>query len=153
MTMYPTSIMLIAKPNLGDANADGIVDSADLSALEYGQTHGLSGWNNGDFNQDGLVNQDDVDSFEMGLVQYDARIILCQATTTATGRLMPPTTSHGAKGLGTIYVAVDYDLWRLNFGKTISSTAAVAIAAVPEPAALVLLILAIAALCPRRWSI
>ena len=44
------------------------------------------------------------------------------------------------KGLGTTYTQADYDVWRAHFGQTAGSgSGASAIAAVPEPTTLVLL--------------
>ncbi len=150
LSMFATSIMLIEKPILGDANADGIVDSADLSAFQYGHTHALSGWNNGDFNQDGVVNQNDLNLFEMGLVQYDAEHHLVPGDYNGNGATDAADYAVWRKGLGINYGPVDYDLWRMNFGQTGGSGAgATANAAVPEPATLVLLIIAAVGWFPR----
>ncbi len=58
------------------------------------------------------------------------------------------------KGLGTTYTQNDYDVWRANFGQTApgagSGSGAIANAAVPEPATLILLMFAIAGSCLRR---
>ena len=61
------------------------------------------------------------------------------------------------KGLGTIYTQADYDVWRANFGQTIGSGAALPSAeplsiAVPEPATLTLLIMAMVVHYARRRS-
>jgi hypothetical protein len=61
------------------------------------------------------------------------------------------------KGLGTTYTQADYDAWRANFGQTVGSGMALAAAeplpiAVPEPAALTLLVMAIVVYCARRRS-
>ncbi len=54
-------------------------------------------------------------------------------------------------GLGTIYTQNDYNVWRAHFGRTAGSgSGANAIAAVPEPATLVLLMFAAAGWCLRR---
>ena len=62
-------------------------------------------------------------------------------------------------GLGTTYTQADYDVWRANFGQTIGSGAAVPDAsaeplsiAVPEPATLTLLIMAMVVHYARRRS-
>ncbi|HEY1684797.1 MAG TPA: dockerin type I repeat-containing protein, partial [Tepidisphaeraceae bacterium] len=47
---------------LGDANLDGSVDSADLSAISATGTN----WSTGDFNYDGKVDQDDYALFMLG---------------------------------------------------------------------------------------
>ncbi|HWB54289.1 MAG TPA: dockerin type I domain-containing protein, partial [Tepidisphaeraceae bacterium] len=52
---------------LGDANGDGVVNASDATIIAYGQSHGLSGWNNGDFNGDGVVNSDDWSLFQLGV--------------------------------------------------------------------------------------
>lgn len=55
------------------------------------------------------------------------------------------------KGFGTIYTQAEYDLWRAHFGETAASLAAGATAgAVPEPANLVLLFVALSAGALRR---
>ena len=46
----------------GDANGDGVVNFADLTAI----TAGGSTWQTGDFNYDGVVNSDDYSLFEYG---------------------------------------------------------------------------------------
>jgi hypothetical protein len=61
------------------------------------------------------------------------------------------------KGLGTTYTQTDYDAWRANFGQTIGSGAALPSAeplsaAVPEPATLTLLIMAMVVHYARRRS-
>jgi hypothetical protein len=61
------------------------------------------------------------------------------------------------KGLGTTYTQADYDAWRANFGQTIGSGAALPSAeplsiAVPEPATLTLLIMAMVVHYARRRS-
>jgi fibronectin-binding autotransporter adhesin len=58
------------------------------------------------------------------------------------------------KGLGTTYSQADYDVWRAHFGQSAASgSVANVYAAVPEPASLVLLTLAVAAgvSIRRRW--
>jgi T5SS/PEP-CTERM-associated repeat protein len=60
-------------------------------------------------------------------------------------------------GLGTTYTQADYDVWRANFGQTIGSGGALPSAdplpiAVPEPAILTLLIMAMVAHYARRSS-
>jgi autotransporter-associated beta strand protein len=52
----------------GDANADGVVTSADQAALAAGLNSGgvLAGWQNGDFNYDGAINADDWALFNYG---------------------------------------------------------------------------------------
>jgi hypothetical protein len=59
-------------PLLGDANLDGVVNSADYNALMTGFADGLSGWANGDFNGDGVVNADDWALFQYGLAAYQS---------------------------------------------------------------------------------
>jgi hypothetical protein len=59
------------------------------------------------------------------------------------------------KGLGTTYTQADYDVWRANFGQTIGSGGALPSAeplpiAVPEPATLTLLVMAIVVYYARR---
>jgi probable HAF family extracellular repeat protein len=55
------------------------------------------------------------------------------------------------KGLGTIYTQNDYNIWRTHFGQTAGSGSSTsANAAVPEPATLLLLMLAAAGWCLRR---
>jgi hypothetical protein len=55
------------------------------------------------------------------------------------------------KGLGTTYTQSDYDIWRTHFGQTAGGGAgAIANAAVPEPATLVLLMVVAAGWCLRR---
>jgi hypothetical protein len=61
------------------------------------------------------------------------------------------------KGLGTTYTQADYDVWRANFGQTIGSGGALPSAdplpiAVPEPATLTLMVMAIVVYCARRRS-
>ena len=73
---------------------------------------------------------------------------------------MRPTTLSGEKGLNTTYVQDDYDTWRTHFGESsqlivntgsASGTAeAVSSAAVPEPAAWVLLIFTALGACATR---
>ena len=53
------------------------------------------------------------------------------------------------KGLGTIYTQNDYSVWRTHFGQTVGS-GAMANAAVPEPATLILLIVLADGCCLRR---
>ena len=57
---------------LGDTNDDGIVDAADLAALNanFGQK-GIGGYAAGDFNNDGVVNGDDYALFDLGLAEYN----------------------------------------------------------------------------------
>jgi hypothetical protein len=52
-------------------------------------------------------------------------------------------------GLGTTYTQADYDVWRAHFGPTVTSGAG-ASAAVPEPATLMLILLAAVGWCLRR---
>ena len=55
------------------------------------------------------------------------------------------------KGLGTIYVQSDYNVWRSHFGQTAGSgSGANASATVPEPTTRMLLILSAASFCPWR---
>jgi hypothetical protein len=55
------------------------------------------------------------------------------------------------KGLGTLFTQSDYSVWRAHFGQTVGSGAgASAIAAVPEPATLMLLMFTAAGWCFRR---
>jgi hypothetical protein len=67
------------------------------------------------------------------------------------------------KGLGTTYTQADYDVWRANFGQTIGSSGVDPLSrvpasadplpiAIPEPATLALLIMAIVVHCARRRS-
>ena len=63
---------LTSAPILGDANLDGVVNSADFDVLMNGYANGLSGWSNGDFNEDGVVNSDDWALFQLGLAAYQA---------------------------------------------------------------------------------
>jgi len=56
------------------------------------------------------------------------------------------------KGLGTFYTQSDYNVWRTHFGQTAGSGAS-ANTAVPEPATLVMLILAAAGWCLRRCQV
>jgi hypothetical protein len=44
------------------------------------------------------------------------------------------------KGLGTVYSQSDYNIWRAHFGETAGSGTSATVNAVPEPAALVLLV-------------
>ena len=52
---------------------------------------------------------------------------------------MAPTMSFGAKGSGTVYTQTDYDVWRAHFGESAGPGASSGAAAVPEPAAWMLL--------------
>ena len=54
-------------PKLGDTNLDGVINSADLTALNTGQANHLTGWSHGDFNQDGVINGDDWALFDLGV--------------------------------------------------------------------------------------
>ncbi len=57
------------------------------------------------------------------------------------------------KGLGTTYTQNDYNVWRAFFGQTAGSGAgAIASAAVPEPATLVMLIVGMLAMCSCRCA-
>jgi hypothetical protein len=54
------------------------------------------------------------------------------------------------RGLGITFTQNDYDAWRQNFGQNASASGALANAAVPEPASVLLLLLGVLVTCPRR---
>jgi hypothetical protein len=49
----------VAYTLLGDANLDGLVNSADFNILAANFNQSITGWDQGDFNYDGLVNSAD----------------------------------------------------------------------------------------------
>ena len=54
------------------------------------------------------------------------------------------------KGLGTNYILSDFYIWRANFGTTIPGSGAAFIAAIPEPASVVILLAALVLSAPSR---
>jgi hypothetical protein len=48
----------------GDADMNGVVNSADFALLMFGYNHHLTGWRNGDFNGDGVVSGADFALFD-----------------------------------------------------------------------------------------
>jgi hypothetical protein len=69
-----TSPFVLTVPTtlMGDANADGLLDAADLAIMKNGLTNDLSGWINGDFDGDGHVTADDYALFNYSAAQQTA---------------------------------------------------------------------------------
>jgi hypothetical protein len=144
-----------------DVNNDFKINNDDISVLfkNWGKTTNV-GKADGDLNLDGVV---DVNDYAMmtewwgrGVSDFAAQppigTIPLQGDFNADGTVDGADYVVWRKGLGTIYTQNDYDVWRTNFGKQSGSGSGVSVnAAVPEPAASVLLILAAASRgCLRR---
>ena len=89
-------------PRLGDANGDGLVNTADFKILmgNLGQSH--LGWSDGDFNGDGKVGLEDLQTLELGWFGADLQAPASSAPASAAAlssghRLNPvlkPRTRH-----------------------------------------------------------
>ena len=133
-----------------DVNNDLKIDNDDIAVLfqNWGATTTI-GKADGDLNLDGVVDVDDyaimTDWWGRGVSDFAAQAPLGPIP----GDFNADRTVDAAdyvvwrQGLGTIYTQDDYNVWRTNFGKPGGSGSGVSVnAAVPEPAASVLLILA-----------
>jgi fibronectin-binding autotransporter adhesin len=75
-TNISTPSVLFKYTYVGDANLDGVVNAADLTALNAGAAGHLTGWQNGDFNYDGVINADDYALFQLGAALQGSPITL-----------------------------------------------------------------------------
>jgi autotransporter-associated beta strand protein len=57
---------------LGDANLDGLVNSADFNILAANFNQSITGWDQGDFNYDGIVNSADFNALAANFNQGDS---------------------------------------------------------------------------------
>jgi len=92
-------------PRLGDANGDGLVNTADFKILmgNLGQSH--LGWSDGDFNGDGKVGLEDLQTLELGWFGADlqapaASPAPAQAAAVSTTRRLNPVLEPTAKRPG-----------------------------------------------------
>ena len=150
---YTLLTVLPQGPDAGDANCDGIIDTADLDILNlnYGDASGL-GWEDGDFDANGIVDAADraiiwaalgiglpgdlngdgaVNSGDLDLVRGN------WGRTDATSSLDGDATDDG------IVNSADLDVVRANWGST-------AAASVPEPGVLMLVLAGFLSLALRR---
>lgn len=92
-------------PRLGDANGDGLVDTADFKILmgNLGQSH--LGWSDGDFNGDGKAGLEDLQTLELGWFGADVQAPAAspapaQAAAMSTTRRLNPVLEPSAKRPG-----------------------------------------------------
>jgi hypothetical protein len=115
--------VLVAYTQYGDTNLDGTITVADYAAIDNGSAHHLTGWQNGDFNYDGTVNYEDY------------ALIDAASATFEPGPLARSEISAHTAEFGSAYVA---------------ALSALDPSAVPEPACISVLGIAIAGLLGRR---
>lgn len=126
----------------GDASLDGVVDSADYDAWTANIGTGTKHWFHADFNDDNTVNS------------VDLNILLTAVNRPGdfnfNGAVDVADYVMWRKGLGTVFVASDYDIWRSHFGQTIA--ASFNSATVPEPSVLGLSLIGVILLALARKS-
>jgi autotransporter-associated beta strand protein len=101
--------VLVKATYYGDANLDGLINSADYTLIDGGflSNNTLTGWQNGDFNYDGVINGSDYTLIDNAFNMQGAQLLAQVATPTAqiaggsgTASAVPEPTTLGLLGLG-----------------------------------------------------
>jgi hypothetical protein len=87
--------------------------------------------------------------FRQGVVVYQSLSPSLQGDYNGNGIVDAADYVVWRKGLGTTYTQNDYNIWRTHFGQTAAAGSGNTAAAVPEPASLILMIMAAAGVYPR----
>jgi autotransporter-associated beta strand protein len=101
----------VAYTLLGDANLDGLVNSADFNILAANFNQSITGWDQGDFNYDGLVNSADFNAlaanFNQGVsgAASAGDVTALDAFAVANGLSLPTSSVPEPASAGTIVMA------------------------------------------------
>jgi hypothetical protein len=119
----------------GDANLSGTLDSTDYDTWSQNVGVGTKHWFHADFNDDDIVDS------------VDLNILLDAAGRPGdfdfSGAVDAADYVMWRKGLNTVFTPGDYDIWRAHFGQPAGTGASESLASVPEPAAYLLLTIAV----------